>query len=102
MDEIKKKAGLEGVPDAQLSGVEADKMKTTFVKEKRGDIESEIKRGYDTKGNVLMIDKNGKKVEKEEDSISESKFKSAERKNQTAEILGNRDEALRNGDAEWM
>lgn len=62
MDEMKKKAGLEGLDDAFLSGVDRERMKTTYLKDKKSDIESEIRRGKDAKGNPVLLDKNGKPI----------------------------------------
>jgi len=85
VDEIKKKAGLEGVNDAQLSGVEKTKMEETFVKDKRSEIEGEIRRGYDSKGNKLK-DEHGNEIE------SESDYKSRNRKIETAKVLSTPEE----------
>jgi hypothetical protein len=59
MDEIKKKAGLENVGDRFLSGVEEQKLESTFIKERRSEIEAELRRGYNAKGEKVSIEGNG-------------------------------------------
>lgn len=85
IDEVKKKAGLEGVGDKFLSGVEQEKIEKTFVKEKRSEVESDIKRGYDAKNRDVLIEKdvngniinakgeNDYKVKRRQDVINETK-----------------------------
>jgi hypothetical protein len=90
MDEIKKKAGLEGVQNANLSGIEKQKIETTFNKEKRSEIEGDIKRGYDSKGKK-MRDLDGNEIQ------GESEYKASKRKEVSANILSNAAE----GDVEY-
>jgi hypothetical protein len=73
MDSIKDKAGLKGVDDHNLSGVDVQKMQTTFTKEKKSEIESDIRKGAsplvdatgqpikDTNGNVITGGESGYK-----------------------------------------
>jgi len=62
MDEVKKAAGLEGVENSQLSGVEEKKLQDTFIRTKKSEIESDIRKGYGAKGNLALIDETGKKI----------------------------------------
>ncbi len=65
MDAIKEKAGLKGVDDDRISGVNEQKMKDTYVKEKKSMVESELRKN----GGVV----GGQKVE------SENEFKANNR-----------------------
>ncbi len=58
MDELKKKVGVEGLSDAQLSGVDKEQMKRNFIKDKRSEVESDITKGYDAKGKAVSITRN--------------------------------------------
>lgn len=81
MDETKKAAGLEGVGDSNLSGVNEKKLKDTFAKTKRSDTEANIRRGVDAKGKDLSLkDENGN-IYKGEDA-----YKAANRNRITTEI----------------
>lgn len=53
MDELKEKAGLKGVNDKFLSKQQQEKLQDTFSKEKRSEIESDIKRGKNLKGEEI-------------------------------------------------
>ena len=55
MDELQKKLGLEGVSISNLSGVEAGKMRETYVKDHRREIEQQIRDGYDATGKELKV-----------------------------------------------
>ncbi|MDE2030671.1 MAG: hypothetical protein KGI58_00190 [Patescibacteria group bacterium] len=84
IDTIKDKAGLKGVNDDNLSGVDKQKLATTFAKEKKTEIESEIRRG--TKP---LLDENGKEVKDANNEVitgGESGFKAANRDRVTKEI----------------
>jgi hypothetical protein len=54
-EDIKKKAGLEGVSDSNISAVEESKMIELFIKDKKNDIQSEIRSGNakDHSGNAI-------------------------------------------------
>lgn len=60
IDETKKTAGLEGVDDVNLSGVNEKKLKDTFIKNKQSEIESNVKKGNDGKKDISLIDNTGK------------------------------------------
>lgn len=79
IDEAKKKAGLEGVGDKFLSGVEQQKIETTFIKENRTQIETDIKRGYDAKNNEVPIikDINGNEINAKGESDYKQKRRQA-------------------------
>jgi hypothetical protein len=72
MDELKKKVGVEGLSEKQLSGIDKTRMENEYIKSNRSEIESWIRRGYDAKGNEL---KNAAGVTIE----NESDFKARER-----------------------
>src|SRR3989344_5040247 len=57
VDEIKKKAGLEGVGDAFITGAQQENIEKTFVKDKGSDIERDIRRGHDAKGEEMKDEK---------------------------------------------
>lgn len=59
VDAVKKKLGLEGVGNDRLSGVEEEKIKSTFRKEKLAEIEKQIRRGYDNDDKDILISENG-------------------------------------------
>jgi hypothetical protein len=56
IDETKKAAGLEGVNDSSLSGVDKKKIEDTFKKNKKSDVETMVRRGVDAKGDKILID----------------------------------------------
>lgn len=56
VDSIKEKAGLKGVEDWQLSGVDKEKLETTYMKEKRSVVESDIRAGRATDAHGTPID----------------------------------------------
>ncbi|MFA6177763.1 MAG: MARVEL domain-containing protein [Candidatus Paceibacterota bacterium] len=64
IDATKKSAGLEGVGDKFLSGVEKEKIEKTFTKDKRSEIETDIKRGHNAKNEDVIIknDINGNSI----------------------------------------
>jgi len=76
VDEAKKKAGLEGVSNANLSGVEKEKIQDTFIREKKPDIERDIKNGFDAKGIPI---KDPSDPTGERNIQSESEFKAKKR-----------------------
>lgn len=55
MDEAKKAAGLEGIDDKKLSGEDQKKVEKVFNKNKKSEVEANIRRGDDGKGNDIMI-----------------------------------------------
>lgn len=77
VDEIKKKAGLEGIDNKNLSGADKQRLKETYIKEKKSEIESDIRSGKspmtDASGQPIK-DKNGAPI-----TGGESGFKSAMR-----------------------
>ncbi|OGI66133.1 hypothetical protein A3A95_00235 [Candidatus Nomurabacteria bacterium RIFCSPLOWO2_01_FULL_39_18] len=72
VDEIKKKAGLEGVGDAFITGAQQENIEKTFVKDKGSDIERDIRRGHDAKGEEIK-DENGARI------LSQDEYESANR-----------------------
>lgn len=56
MDETKKAAGLEGVDDSNLSGVNEKKLKDTFAKTKKSETEADVRKGFDGKGKPILLD----------------------------------------------
>ena len=62
IDDAKKTAGLEGVDDVNLSGVNEKKIKEAFIRNKKSEIESDIRKGYDAKKDITLVDDAGKKV----------------------------------------
>lgn len=86
MDSVKEKAGLKGVENFQLSGVDKEKMKTTFAKEKKGEIEADIRKG-DPK--APLVDANGQTVKDNKGQVitgGESGFKAAKRDEVSHEV----------------
>ncbi len=79
MDELKEKLGLGGLADYQLSGVDHARMESTFVKDKRSDIESELRKGYDAKGKEVIIEKdvNGNDIKAKGENDYKSKRRQA-------------------------
>jgi hypothetical protein len=57
MEELKKKAGIEGLDRGQISGVDQLRLQNEFQKSNRSQIEADIKRGHDDKGRDVTIDK---------------------------------------------
>jgi hypothetical protein len=57
MDELKKKAGIEGLDKGQISGVDQLRLLNEFQKSNRAQIETDIKRGHDDKGRDVIINK---------------------------------------------
>ncbi|MDP2788699.1 MAG: hypothetical protein Q8O46_01425 [bacterium] len=53
MEELKKKIGVEGLGDKFLSGVDRKRMEETYIKDKRSEIEGDIRRGSNAKGEVM-------------------------------------------------
>ena len=76
IDETKKAAGLEGIDDSKLSGVDEEKMKTTFAKTKRSETEAKVRKGETYK------DENGNDVTPE----SEDSYKAANRSRVASDI----------------
>ncbi len=68
MDDAKKKAGLEGIDDSQLSGFDKTKIEKEFKKSKKSDVETAMKKGEDVRGNKIT------------GIQSEDEYKKAERK----------------------
>lgn len=85
MDEVREKAGLKGVEDRFLSGVEQEKLESTFVKTQSSQIEKDLTRGYDARGK--MYDINGHETTNKEESVSASRFKTNNREDVTNEVL---------------
>lgn len=67
-----------------ITGFEQEQLEKTFVKENRSQIESDIRKGRDSKGR--MYDENGQQTDKEADSVSESRFKASKRQEVIEEI----------------
>ncbi len=77
VDAIKEKAGLKGVEDYQLSGVDKEKLAKTYTKEKKGEIEADIR-----KGAAPLVDSTGQPAKDRNGNIitgGESGFKAANR-----------------------
>lgn len=75
MDELKKKVGVEGLEDARLSGVDLQRMEDQYYKDKKSDIESEVRKGKDSKGNDIEISGNGVIGAKGEDDYRKERRK---------------------------
>lgn len=76
VDDIKKKEGLEGKADWQLSAIEKKKLQDRFTKEKKSDIQGDIRSGvadlYDEQGNNLgKIGEGGFKASKRKELIDD-------------------------------
>ena len=54
MDELKKKTGVEGLDDKFLSGIDQTRMENEYVKSNRSEIETSIRKGYDSKGKEVV------------------------------------------------
>ncbi len=94
MDDIKKKAGLENVANENLSGVDKQKIEKMFNKEKKSEIEGDIRKGYNSKGEkITYIDENNEKREVE----SESDYKASHRKDISMSVINDAAE----GDVEY-
>lgn len=77
IDSIKDKAGLKGIADSNLSQVNENKLKETFAKEKKSEIETEVR-----KGAKPLLDASGQTVKDSRGQVitgGESGFKSANR-----------------------
>ncbi len=87
VDDIKKKEGLEGKADWQLSAIEKKKLQDRFTKEKKSDIQGDIRTAtadlhaykYDNQGNYVL-DQSGNKILENRGKIGENKYKADERK----------------------
>lgn len=80
IDQAKKSAGLEGIDDVNLSGVDEKKIKDEFMKGKKSEIESDIRKGYDAKKEIALIDDKGNKVMDGNNEIKgEEQYKKAKR-----------------------
>ncbi|MES2930620.1 MAG: hypothetical protein V4665_02450 [Patescibacteria group bacterium] len=75
MDTIKEKAGLKGVADSKLSGVNEQKLKETYAKEKKSVVEAELK------NTIITKDANGNDV------VGADGYKAANR-NRITQIVG--------------
>jgi hypothetical protein len=93
IDQIKEKAGLAGVNEANLSSIERKKIESTFAKEKKSEIEGEVRRGYDSKGKPISLDGGTTNIQ------SESSYKASQR-GRISEDVKNDPESLKNKDTE--
>ncbi len=99
-DSLKEKAGLKGVSDSNLSGMDKKKLETTFAKEKKSEIEADVRKGaaplVDANGQTLMTkDQNGNKVP----VVGESGFKAANRDALISQMKKNDQDSMdKNGD----
>ncbi len=90
VDDIKKKEGLEGKADWQLSAIEKKKLQDRFTKEKKSDIQGDIRSGvadlhaykYNADGTYALNSK-GEKILENRGKIGDSAYKASERKNIT-------------------
>lgn len=90
VDDIKKKEGLEGKADWQLSAIEKKKLQDRFTKEKKSDIQGDIRSGiadlhaykYNADG-TYALNSNGEKILENRGKIGDSAYKAGERKNIT-------------------
>jgi len=55
MDETKKAAGLEGIDDKKLSGQDISKLQATFARTKQSENETQVKNGYNAKGEEIKL-----------------------------------------------